>query len=647
MSAGTKAPSRGGPAPRSGLQIGDWRVDPDLDEISSRGQTTKLEPRTMRLLLYLADNRDRVVGQQEILEAIWQNVVVTPQSVYSTIAQLRQALGGSASRSYIATVPRKGYRLTATVSELPSVPAHADLPAGPVASSAPPRKGWLRWTIGGGVAIGICVSWIFVFSNRELRPGATRTQETVASAASAIPRPEPEEVNSIAVLPMVDLSEKQNLGYFADGLAEELIDLLSRNTALRVPARTSSFYFRGKSTPLAEIARQLNVANVLEGSVRQAGRRVRVTAQLIRADNGDHLWSQTYEGQLTDVLRLEDEIAGAVIETLQAKLVAGASTIRNIAANPEAHNLLLECRFYSSRNTPPDARKAVSCFKSLTNTDPDNPDVWLGYAGALYAETIITEDSIMVQRAAARRALQAAQRALQLDPRLAPAHASVGTYLFIVDHDWRAAEREMKTALSLDPNDPASLLAAATLARRLGRLDEFIALCQRAISRDPLNFHAYARLGDVYSYLGRLPEAEAAVRHRLDLSPEGNGGYTQLADVLLALHQPRAALAAAEQEPDSEMRMVGHALVFFAIGRRSDADAALAELIRNYADRFPTEIAEVFAYRRETNLAFESLERAARIGDPQVYNLKSDAYFRPLQTDPRYRSLLRKLNLPD
>lgn len=623
-------------------RVGNWVIDPAVDEISSRDQVVKLEPRTMRLLLYLVQHRERVVGLPELLDNVWANVIVTPQSVYTTIAQLRQAFGDSVdSPAYIATVPRKGYRLVAAVEEMPAPSASDQIDSGPVAAaSAAHRRAepglsppfpHRRWR---GLAmlavLGILVS-IYQHEHRQ-------------SPTLAPPAPVPP---SIGVLPFLDLSEKQDSPFLADGMTEELIDMLAHNTQLRVPARTSSFYFKGRTETLAVIAKQLNVAYVLEGSVRRSDGKIRVTAQLIRSSDGFHLWSETYTRNGDDVLAVEDGIAQAVAKTLQARLTPTLLPAAAERGESMMHNLILECQFYRERNTASDADKAVDCYRRLVDLNDDSAAAWAGYADVLMRQPMSSAAPIELQRTAGIDAVKAARRALALDPDSAPAHAVTANFQRIFEHDWSGAEGELKAALAADPNDPTTLLAATGLARDLGHVDEFIRLCERARINDPLNFQPYARLGAAYLYLGRLDDAEAMARRRLDLSPDGSGSRSQLAEVLIARGQPQAALAEVAQEPLEYLRQDGYAMVYYALGRRAEAKSALNVLISRYADRQPTHIAEVLAYRGDTDRAFEFLDKAIVVGDRNVLGIKSNYYFRKLHDDPRYRMILQRLSLPD
>jgi len=633
------------------MRVGEWLLEPELDRLRHEGREVKLEPRVTRLLLHLIARAGHNVTVDELLEHVWPDVVVGPDSVYQAIALLRRKLGDDPQQPrYIAHIPRRGYRFIADVDT-----AHPASPADttPVTHLAPEKQFAPTITgpahalprLGRALAVALAVVGIGVVVVGALRspqPHAppAATQEAPRSAESPAMRP------SIAVLPFLDLSEKRDLGYFADGMVEELIDRLSHMPQLRVPARTSSFYFRDRPRPVPEIARALNVANVLEGSVRRSGQRVRVTAQLIRADDGSHLWSQSYDRDAADLLAVEDDIARAVVHALQLHLLVGRNGDSPDSADSKTHNLFLQCQFYMHRNTGVDAGRSVECFRQLVRLDPTASWAWSGYARALFSRPVIQGLSLAQRRAAAEEARLAARHALQLDASLAEAHAITATIRRAVDHDWVGAQAEIEEALAADPGDPASLLEAAALARDLGQVTQMLDYCQRAQERDPLNFLPYLSMGLAYLYLGKLEAAETAARRRLELSPEGYGGYLQLADVLLAEGKPQDALAAARQEPGEDGRLVGLALAYHALGRTALADRALRELRAKYGPLVQVEIAEVLAYRGEVSEAFGVLEAAVRTQAPGVFAIKSDRYFKPLQQDPRYGQLLRKLNLP-
>jgi len=289
------------------LRIGAWCVNPASGQISRDGETARVEVRTMRLLLCLAEHAGEVVSIDELLNQVWSEVVVTPDSVYQAVASLRRLLGDDPKQpTYIATVPRLGYRMVATVRPW------ADQPKAPAATDAPAPVPRLRAGFTRAAGAALCLALVAAF----LFYGKVANQNH--SASPAIPQPE----KSIAVLPFLDLTEEMSQEPFADGMTEELIDKLSKIPGLRVPGPTSSFYFKGKQITIADIAKTLGVAYVLDGSVRKSGARLRVAARLIRADNGYVVWSETYDRPWDDMLMIQDDIAGEVTKALRASIEA-------------------------------------------------------------------------------------------------------------------------------------------------------------------------------------------------------------------------------------------------------------------------------------------------------------------------------------
>jgi TolB-like protein/DNA-binding winged helix-turn-helix (wHTH) protein len=318
------------PATPTKLRIGDWCVNPSSGEISRNGESARLEIRAMRLLLYLAERADQVVSIDELLDQVWSGVVVSPDSVYQAVTSLRRQLGDDPKQpAYIATVPRLGYRMVASINweslgtdqsnghfgaETNSARTTAgELPPPATAIAATPRsriRVGLIWAAGG--ALGLALVFLFSLHGRIL-------SRAHAPSPSIVRQPQ----NSVAVLPFLDLTEGMKEEEFADGITEELIDKFSKIPGLRVPPPTSSFYYKGKQVAVADIAKALGVAYVLDGSVRKSGSWVRVDARLIRADTGFIVWSQTYDQPMNNILMVQDDIAAGVTKALKASIAAG------------------------------------------------------------------------------------------------------------------------------------------------------------------------------------------------------------------------------------------------------------------------------------------------------------------------------------
>jgi len=296
-----------GPAPTL-LRIGDWCVNSALGQISRNGETTRVDARTMRLLVCLAERAGQVVSIDDLLDQVWPGVAVTPDSVYQAVTSLRRLLGDDAKRpTYVATVPRQGYRMVASVGAWQDSPtdAHTVVPADE-GTAAPRRRAGFQLAVAALLCLALALAFL-------LYRKAAGNQPPAAIAATGTPQP-------IAVLPFLDLTEGMNEETFADGMTEELIDKLSKVPGLQVPPPTSSFYFKERKTSLADIARTLRVKFVLDGSVRKSGGRVRVAARLVRADDGFVIWTETYDRPFDDIIMVQDDIAGEVTKALKSSI---------------------------------------------------------------------------------------------------------------------------------------------------------------------------------------------------------------------------------------------------------------------------------------------------------------------------------------
>jgi TolB-like protein/cytochrome c-type biogenesis protein CcmH/NrfG len=451
--------------------------------------------------------------------------------------------------------------------------------------------------------------------------------------------------HSVAVLPFVDMSEKKDQEYFSDGMSEELIDMLTKIPGLRVPARTSSFYFKGKAATITDIANALSVLYVLEGSVRTSGKTLRVTAQLIRADNGYHLWSQSYDRDLDDIFKVQDEIAGAVTKALKLSLLEGEEPKAAQTTSGEAYTLYVQAKALILHSTVADAETAANYLQHALRIDPRFAPAWARLAQTL---TFQFELGSLSYDQARNQAGQAVLRALEIDPTLAAAHLSSARVRYFFDWDWPAAETEIQRALQVEPENADALRWAGALARTVGHLEEAVVLFQKAIDRDPLDGANYAMLGSANVAGGRFSLAEVAYRKALELSPpEGFGSRASLRVAQLESGQAATALAGFEQLDRDEDRQRGRAMAYFALGQKAKSDAAVAELEGRYAQTNPTEIAEVHAFRGDIDEAFVWLDRAVRQRDNPVTFVKTDRLLAKLRGDPRYTTFLRKMNLQD
>jgi len=448
---------------------------------------------------------------------------------------------------------------------------------------------------------------------------------------------------SIAVLPFVNMSDDPRQEYFADGLAEELLNLLSRIPQLQVVARTSAFSFKGKSDDIPTIARKLMVANVLEGSVRKSGNRLRVTAQLVRADNGYELWSQTYERNLDDVFKIQDEIAASVVRALKVSLLEGVMPKAPSTQNAEAYTLYLQAiSIYSNVTTQADEERAVDYLRRATKLDPNYAPSWalLSRAAGVLAGDFPSSPREWDE------AHDAARRALTLDPKLSSAHAALARVLWAHDWNWTAAQVEVGRALELDPGNAWAMALAGSLFQDLGQLDTGLALIQRSAKIDPINQFRYADLVTSLRLVGDLQAASAANRKIYDLNPNSPVPHWYGGILLIDEKKPAEALAEFEKINREDDRLCGRAIALYAMGRDAESNSALTELEGRFADQEAYCITQAHAFRGDVDEAFAWLDRAYQRRDVWCAAVKIDPWLENLRFDPRFKAFLRKMNLP-
>jgi TolB-like protein/class 3 adenylate cyclase/Tfp pilus assembly protein PilF len=468
--------------------------------------------------------------------------------------------------------------------------------------------------------------------------------------------PPSRDMPSIAVLPFVNMSRDEENEYFADGLSEELLNVLAKIRGLRVASRTSAFSFKGKGVDIPTVAQKLNVATVLEGSVRKSGKRVRITAQLIQVASDSHLWSETYDRELDDIFAVQDDIAQSVVKELRAALLGqpaetaaetkAAAEVRQAATgrsdNPEAFQLYLQGKFFGERITQADSDKAIDLFQRALVIDPNFALAWAGlsqihFLQAGYGFAPISEGF--------ERAREAARNALRLAPDLAEGHIALGTVLEGYDWNFTAAETSFRRALELAPGDGNALRAAAQLMRILGRVDEALELIRKAVALDPLSARTHRQAAMIAVMSERFDDAAASFQMALDLAPNAGLNHAFLAITRLFQGRAEEALPLGEAESHDVFRNVSLAMIHHARGRAAESDAALHTLINGFGWTAAYQVAEAYAYRNEVDNAFEWLERAYAQRDPGVPLSARDVILRSLHADPRWQPFLRRMGL--
>jgi TolB-like protein/DNA-binding winged helix-turn-helix (wHTH) protein/Flp pilus assembly protein TadD len=627
------------------IRIGAWRVDSAADEISKDGTTVKLERRAMQLLLYLSKHADQVVSVEQLLDEVWVGVVVTPDSVYHAVAALRRLLGDDTKQpTYIANVPRRGYRLIAPVApwvDAPHLPLENPLrpavePGRTILAVTKASSPWRRFVAAASIALTLALGYVLV-DRFWLSRHATTAEHPPRGVSTVVTD------KSIAVLPFVDMSENKDQEYFADGMAEEVIDLLANIPGLKVIGRTSSFQFKGKNQDLRAIGSALGVSYVVEGSVRRSGERLRVTAQLINAQDGSNLWSYTYDEPVGDTLKVQDQIASNLARALQVTVEADYQP-EHPFKSPEAYDLYLRGLHAEDRVDKDGLESAAAYFQQVLELDPSSVPAMVVLAGVQESSA---EFGYVEPHEGFEVARRSAQHVLDLDPKSGWAYLLLSSIHEVYDWDWAAAERDAKEAIRLKPRDSGTIGNLGPVYLALGRWADAERLFKTALTLDPLSAGLYVQLGNVQIATGRLREGEAAYRKILQISPTFVEGHLDLADVLLLQGNFQGALAEVRQEPSDSARYVGLAQVYHALGRRTESDAVLAQVVREHAQDEAWEIADVYAYRGELERAFAWLDRAYSQRDPGLYLIKADPFFMNVKSDPRCRAFLRKMNLPE
>ena len=567
-----------------------------------------------------------------VLKALQKDPASRYQGATDMKADLQQVASELQGTTDAAAAPEASLPVSADTG-LPTLQSVGRLLPTPVVRASPVHKGTgvRKFMVPALVAVGVALA-IFI--------GLTKRAQTRRDAGPISPA-------SIAVLPFANLTPSKDEDYFSDGLTDEIINDLAKVPGVKVAARSSAFQFKGKNEDLREVGRKLGVANVLDGTVSRQGDRIRITAELTKVKDGFQLWSETYDRQVSDIFAVQDEIARAATGALQGKLLgtgAGTAVGGSHATNLAAYDAYLKAQFFSARGqSKEDLQRAVQYVDQAIKLDPNYAPAWALRASILNTMSLI---SLIDNGKGFDEARQDAERSIALDPSLAAPYLALATVQVFYDWDWGAAEESLKRAADLEPGGAAVLRAQSNLARTLGHLDSAIALVQEAIARDPLRANSYTALGHLLYCAGRYDEAETNLQKALELDHHAATVHAARAIILLQQKRPQEALAEAQQEPADWARLQAEALAYYDLGRRTDSDQSLNQLLATHAHDAASQIAEVYAYRGEIDQAFQWLDNAYQVRDPGVAEVKINPLLKNLRRDPRYNQFLKKMRLP-
>jgi len=484
-------------------------------------------------------------------------------------------------------------------------------------------------------------------TKQEVTKQVETAEQELAQVSEGLPQVADESNKSIAVLPFVNMSGDQENEYFSDGLTEELLNSLARIKELKVIGRTSSFVFKGKNTDLREIGQTLGVAHILEGSVRKAQNRVRITAQLIKADDGYHMWSDTFDRELNDIFAIQEEIAIRVVKELTSTLLGdSAEQLVNLGTtNTQAYEAYLRGRYLFIRK-PDDVQvqnEADQLFQQALELDPSFTLAWYGRFSVLSRRQRAGSIGYMEGRIQLR---QLAEKMIAMDPGLSESYLALSR-VTLLEMNWPETEAAINQALLLNPGDINALNAYAGLMGVLDRDDEALEFALKAQARDPLDLQSLSNLAASYGKLGRCDEATKVAKRALSLVPEAGRFYGRLGNCWRLHHADyEKAIGLYKKEPIAFIRLTGLAIAYNKLGEQDKAQQSLNELVSKEGEQASYQYAQIFAQWGEPEKALDALERAWEIGDAGFILMYMDQNLDPIRDQPRFTSLLEKWQDP-
>ncbi len=637
--------------PNSVLRFGTYEVSFQSGEVRKAGLRIRVQQQPLKLLEILLEHPGQVITREELRSRVWpdESFGDFDQALNIAIGKVRSALGDSAENPrFIETLPKRGYRFIADVTIVDAdarlkrqEPAAGDQPATdpgdkiPDAGLAvgPNRRVWAtRWVIGVLALVIASLSILSVWRFRSRAPASTG-------------------IRSIAVLPLENLSGDASQNYFADGMTDELITDLAQISALRVISRTSVMVYKGARKPLPQIARELNVDAVVEGTVLRSGDQVRITAQLIEASTDKHIWSQSYEGELRDTLALQNRVAGAIADQIRINLTPREqAALKNVkVVNPDAYESYLKGRYFWNKRTADGLKVALAYFKQAIDEDPKYAQAYSGLADT-YALLGDWQYAVMTPKEAFPKAKAAAIKALELDSTLGEAHNSLAFVLEGFDWDFDSAGKEFQRAIELNPGYATAHHWYAWHLSLVGRFDEAIAEMRKAENLDPLSLIINADLAELLGLAHSYDESIRQSRKTIEMDPNFALAHNQLAQAYLQKQMYDEAVAelqeAVKLSGGGPTCIANLARAYVASGKRKEAVKLLSDLKRrsNRGYSNAAEIAMIYASLGDTDQAMNWLEK----GYEERFNpgVLLRPGFDPLRSDSRFQNLVHRIGLP-
>jgi TolB-like protein/DNA-binding winged helix-turn-helix (wHTH) protein/Tfp pilus assembly protein PilF len=617
----------------SGFEFGEFRLDVANKTLLRKGIAVGLTPKVFDTLALLVERHGQLVEKDEFAQKLWPGTFVEDAALAENISRVRRALGENEGQPWIVTVPKRGYRFAADVRRI--VEAEAVNPATFPQADRPSRL-WLKF----GVPILVLL----------VATGSSYLYLSRLDRSAAMP------VHSLAILPLENLSGDSEQEYFADGMTDDLITQLAKVSSLRVISRTSIMRFKGTRKSLGEVARELNVDAVVEGTVTHSSERVRVTVQVVRANPEQHLWAESYDRPLGDVVLLQGELANEISRAIRVQLEPQEQT-RLAAArsvNPEAYEAYLKGRYFWNKRTEATNKKAIEYFQLAIEKEPTYALAYAGLADS-YASTAISgalQESVPPAEAFSR-AEAAATKALELDDTLADAHASLAIAKFLYDRDWAVAETEFKRALKLNPNYANAHMSYAQSLLWMQRPDEAVDEARRARELDPLSLVINANLGFILGVTRHYDLGIEQIRKTLDMDPNFALAHYRLGQIFILRGMPKEAIPELERavvlSGGSPRATAELALAHAQMGNKKQALKLLDDLKQHSKQRYvsPFNLALIYSAVGDRNQALGWLEKANQERSPSLLVLNSSPAFKDLRSEPRFIELVRDVGLPE
>ena len=625
------------------VRFGTYEVSLRSGEVRKAGVKIRVQQQPMKLLKILLERPGEVVTREELRGRVWadESFGDFDQAVNIAIAKLRSALGDSADNPrYIETLPKRGYRFIADVSVVDAdartkrpESAGGDIPGGISSKGAgltvaPKRRLWPTRRVIVALALLLSLPILAVWLFRSGRP--------------------PTGIRSLAVLPLDNLSGDASQDYFADGMTDELITDLAQISALRVISRTSVMVYKGARRPLPEIARELNVDAVVEGTVLRSGEQVRITAQLIQAPADKHLWAQSYEGDLHDTLALQKKVASAIAEQIRIELTPKEQAVLKNAkvVNPEAYEAYLKGRYFWNKRTADGLKRAVDYFDQAIEKDPNYAQAYAGLTDS-YALLGDWEYGVLAPSEAYPKAKAAAIKALELDNALGEAHTSLAFSLDVFDWDWESAEREFRRAIGLNPGYATAHHWYAWHLSEMGRNSEAIAEMRKAENLDPLSLIISADVAEILLVAHLNDKAIVQSRKTVDMDPNFAIAHYELGQAFVEKHSYNEAIAEFQKAIElsgGSIPCTSNLAYAYAVSNKRNEAVKILNDVKTRSTRNAAEIALMYVGLGEKDQAMKWLGKAYEEHfNPSILLRPA---FDPLRSDPRFQNLVHRIGLP-